>query len=428
MPGWKSQLGYDSSDSETLNASDQVGAILKSELKEFSMTGALCSAKSPISFVDGDVTVGTDLIAEVSHGFNTGDKVQLTSSGTLPAGLSLATDYYVILVDADSFKLAASESDAYAGSPVDITAAAGGGTHTMTHFPTERSALDVSICTPLSIQSEGVYNEDAAHSSGDKGSHMLAVRQDTLAGSTDTDGDYMSLKGNSKGEIYVIDTDANASLDAIEVDIAAIEVELLDQGTTLDGIKTDTAAMVVDLAAIEVELLDQGTTLDTIAGDTTSMDGILTALSKDEDSVHSSGDQGVMGLAVRNDTLASLVDTDGDYAPLQVNASGALYVTGDGEFTTSDAALANTAIANAANGVVNVEESLVASALSNRKYLFAQNLGNKNVYIGGAGVNSTNGFEIPAGAVIEMRAGASVDVKIIAVDASSQDIRTLELS
>jgi len=400
MPGWKSQLGYDSSDSETLNASDQVGAILKSELKEFSMTGALCSAKSPISFVDGDVTVGTDLIAEVSHGFNTGDKVQLTSSGTLPAGLSLATDYYVILVDADSFKLAASESDAYAGSPVDITAAAGGGTHTMTHFPTERSALDVSICTPLSIQSEGVYNEDAAHSSGDKGSHMLAVRQDTLAGSTDTDGDYMSLKGNSKGEIYVIDTDANASLDAIEVDIAAIEVELLDQGTTLD----------------------------TIAGDTTSMDGILTALSKAEDSVHASGDQGIMGLAVRNDTLASLVDADGDYAPLQVNASGALYVTGDGEFTTSDAALANTAIANAANGVVNVEESLVASALSNRKYLFAQNLGNKNVYIGGSGVTSANGFEIPPGSVIEMRAGASVDVKIIAVDASSQDMRTLELS
>ena len=33
-----------------------------------------------------------------------------------------------------------------------------------------------------------------------------------------------------------------------------------------------------------------------------------------------------MTLAVRNDTLGSLVDTDGDYSPLQVNASGALFV------------------------------------------------------------------------------------------------------
>jgi hypothetical protein len=53
-----------------------------------------------------------------------------------------------------------------------------------------------------------------------------------------------------------------------------------------------------------------------------------TDLGKAEDAVHASGDTGVQILAVRNDTLASLVDTDGDYAPLQVDASGALYVAG----------------------------------------------------------------------------------------------------
>jgi len=36
-------------------------------------------------------------------------------------------------------------------------------------------------------------------------------------------------------------------------------------------------------------------------------------------------------LVVRNDTLASLCDTDGDYTPLQVDASGALYVNLSGE-------------------------------------------------------------------------------------------------
>jgi hypothetical protein len=51
-----------------------------------------------------------------------------------------------------------------------------------------------------------------------------------------------------------------------------------------------------------------------------------TSLGKAEDAVHSTGDTGVMPLAVRNDVLAALAGTDGDYAPLQVDASGALYV------------------------------------------------------------------------------------------------------
>ncbi len=66
-----------------------------------------------------------------------------------------------------------------------------------------------------------------------------------------------------------------------------------------------------------------------------------------EDAVHGSGDSGVMSLAVRNDTLATLVTADGDYAPLQVDADGALFVsirdggnsiTIDGTVTASNAA------------------------------------------------------------------------------------------
>ena len=45
-----------------------------------------------------------------------------------------------------------------------------------------------------------------------------------------------------------------------------------------------------------------------------------------EDAEHSSGDTGTFVLGVRNDTLATLGGADGDYSPLQVNASGALYV------------------------------------------------------------------------------------------------------
>jgi hypothetical protein len=82
-------------------------------------------------FVDSDVDTSDESINITSHNFLTGDKIQLTTTGTLPTGLSTGTDYYVIKVDADNLKLAASESDADDGTAIDITAASGGGTHTI---------------------------------------------------------------------------------------------------------------------------------------------------------------------------------------------------------------------------------------------------------------------------------------------------------
>lgn len=49
-----------------------------------------------------------------------------------------------------------------------------------------------------------------------------------------------------------------------------------------------------------------------------------TALGKAEDAAHANGDVGVMALGVRRDANTSLVSADGDYAPFQVNATGAL--------------------------------------------------------------------------------------------------------
>jgi hypothetical protein len=206
------------------------------------------------------------------------------------------------------------------------------------------------IAGSLNVVEEDTHDEDSAHTSGDKGTFVLAVRQDTLASSTSDDGDYAAFKVNSKGELYIHDVDANASLSSIdtsvgniETDVAAIETELLDQGVTLDAIETD-------LAAIEVELLDQGTTLDSIETAVESIDTSVSALSHEEDSAHTSGDVGTMSLAVRRDADTSLVDTDGDYAPLQVDADGQLKVVipkgvevtqpleGDEEFTGSDEA------------------------------------------------------------------------------------------
>jgi hypothetical protein len=46
------------------------------------------------------------------------------------------------------------------------------------------------------------YAEDSAHTSGDQGDFILAVRQDTLSSSTSADGDYAAFKVNSLGALY----------------------------------------------------------------------------------------------------------------------------------------------------------------------------------------------------------------------------------
>jgi len=60
----------------------------------------------------------------------TGTRVRLTTTVTLPAGLALATDYYVIRLSDTTFSLATSFANATAGTAIDITST-GTGTHTV---------------------------------------------------------------------------------------------------------------------------------------------------------------------------------------------------------------------------------------------------------------------------------------------------------
>src|SRR5262245_38203833 len=62
----------------------------------------------------------------------------------------------------------------------------------------------------------------------------------------------------------------------------------------------------------------------TSANQTTEIN-LLTALSKAEDSVHVSGDQGVQVLAVRNDGGSALA-ANGDYIPFTTDSAGSLRV------------------------------------------------------------------------------------------------------
>lgn len=165
-------------------------------------------------FVDGDVTVADNTITEVGHGMITGDgPFPMTSSGTLPAGLALATDYWCIRVDDDTFKVALSFALAAAGTAVNITAAASGGNHTVarqhrlvvphgiTHVRIDAGmGWDTSTAQrSATINKKGTGPTSGAPfmilSDADTGTSAVAVRADESGSFTDitTDGDYYEM-------------------------------------------------------------------------------------------------------------------------------------------------------------------------------------------------------------------------------------------
>lgn len=75
---------------------------------------------SAVVVASADITFASDNWESVAHGFSTGLKVRLTTSDTLPDPLLVATDYFVIVVDEDNFKLASSLANAQAGTPITL--------------------------------------------------------------------------------------------------------------------------------------------------------------------------------------------------------------------------------------------------------------------------------------------------------------------
>lgn len=97
----------------------------------FSVT--LPGATAPAVTYDAtDATAGGLLAATITngvtsvfnipdHGLGEGLTVRLTSTGTLPTGLSTGTDYYIIVVDEDYVSFASSLANAQAGVAINVT-------------------------------------------------------------------------------------------------------------------------------------------------------------------------------------------------------------------------------------------------------------------------------------------------------------------
>lgn len=83
------------------------------------------------------------VVTKVAHGLAANTPVVLSTTGTLPTGLSPATTYYVkTVLDADTFTLSATP-----GGTAINTSGAGSGTHTVTTAPTGSQRLFVGLVT-----------------------------------------------------------------------------------------------------------------------------------------------------------------------------------------------------------------------------------------------------------------------------------------
>lgn len=91
------------------------------------------------------------VVTKTSHGLLDGDLVVLSTTGALPAGLSVATAYYVVNKTANTFELSAT----YAGTSINTTDA-GSGTHTVSYAglayrPLSISNLDVAASAAIAL-------------------------------------------------------------------------------------------------------------------------------------------------------------------------------------------------------------------------------------------------------------------------------------
>lgn len=106
---------------------------------------------------------------------------------------------------------------------------------------------------------------------------------------------------------------ANVTVTVLEADgVTSTDVELLGVGRQAAAASKSTAMSTEDKSQLDAAV----TALQLI-------DNVVLA----EDAAHSSGDVGVMALAVRKDTSSTGIGANGDYVPLAVDANGHLYVT-----------------------------------------------------------------------------------------------------
>lgn len=136
----------------------------------------------------------------------------------------------------------------------------------------------------------------------------------TLAGSI------MSVSSTSPaGSIQSVTNPAGSITAVSAVQPAGSLLSIITPAGSVQGVRTDLASVITVLQGSSILAVPVGSVI-TIS-QASSIVGTYA-----EDSAHTSGDKGVFALQVRNDTMASITSTDGDYSPQAVGPVGEVIV------------------------------------------------------------------------------------------------------
>ena len=237
-----------------------------------SISGALPTGSNTIGAVTISGTPSVSVSGALPTGANTIGAVSIT--GALPTGANTIGAVTISGTPSVNATISGTPSVSISGTPnVSITSAIPTGSNTIGN-------VGITAVTPGTGATNLGKAEDAAHASGDVGVMTLAVRNDAMNSLVNANGDYAPLMVNQDGHLVIYNYDISASVSL----------------------------------------------LDAIQGRSVTIDNNIDSLTKSEDAAHSSGDKGIMSLAVRKDTAGSFANADGDYVPLQVDANGSLRV------------------------------------------------------------------------------------------------------
>lgn len=214
----------------------------------------------------------------------------------------------------------------------------------------------------VSIQEDGVgigggtqYTEDDAAAANPVGNATILVRDDTPGTLTSADGDNVAQRGTNYGAAYCqIVTSSGSFVDSFggsggtsHADDAAFSIGSASSITPTGYLADDTTPDSVDEGDVGVPRMTLSRKPYAVITDATSennaaVDGsghLQVDIAADSvgigggtqytlgtDTYTETTTIGTVAGAVRNDTLAALANTDNEIAPLQVNASGALYI------------------------------------------------------------------------------------------------------
>jgi hypothetical protein len=151
---------------------------------------------------------------------------------------------------------------------------------------------------------------------------------------------------------------------------------------------------------------------------------VISGADKAEDSPHVSGDIGSFTLAVRQDVLSASAGTDGDYAAIKVDSVGALWAH-ISQIPAQDAP--NTAINYEEINVTTTATPIPAAPLAARKTIRVSNRGNRPVFVGDASVLATDGYPIESGQEEEFLVGPGIALNAITA-AGAVDVRIFEVA